>query len=109
MAMIALLLLAAPSQAKPSPTLLAGAERFDLARPPPSRGCGGQRGSEIVVCGRRKNDDIRIDDPGRFEPRPLTAEARLPRAATLDVHAEQRSLPSGQSAPAAMVRFRIPF
>ena len=108
MAFLALLLIAAPAGPDAAPSLMPGAEGFDLAQPGPAARCGAGPGSEIVVCGRRKNDEIRVRDAGRFEQKPLKAETRL-GGASLDVHAEQRSLPDGRSGPAAMVRIRIPF
>ena len=107
MAFLALLMLAAPAQAKE--TLRPGAEGFDLARKGPAPDCGDRQGSEIVVCGRRKNDEIVVRDGAGLEGKPLKAEVKLPGGATLDMHAEQHTMPDGRSAPAAMVRVTIPF
>jgi hypothetical protein len=109
MALLAMLLMAAPSTGRDPEPLIAGAEHFDLAAPAPGRPCDARSGSEIVVCGRRKNDEPVIRDPGRFARRPLRAEVKLPSGATLDLHAEQHGSPDGRSGPAAMIRVRIPF
>ena len=109
MGVFALVLMASAAEPERSRMVMKGAEDFDLARPVPDRGCATATDSEILVCGRRrKNDEIRVRDAGRFEQKPLKAETRL-GGASLDVHAEQRSLPDGRSGPAALVRIRIPF
>ena len=108
MAILALLMLASPAPGRES--LLPGADGFDLAREAEDPGCADRRGSEIVVCGRRKkNDEIRVRDAAALEKKPLKAEVKLPSGATLDMHAEQHAMPDGRSAPAAMVRVTIPF
>jgi hypothetical protein len=110
MALYLVLLMAAPGPAGgEARLLLPGAEDFDLAREVAPARCDERAGGAIVVCGRRKAEDIVIRDPGRFAQRPLRAEVKLPSGASVDMHAEQRSLPGGRSGPAAMVRVRIPF
>jgi hypothetical protein len=102
-------LLMASASAKPSESLIPGAEDFDLKRVKRSGSCADRGLDAIVVCARRtKSDEIFVRDPGRFESGPLRAETRI-GGGILDVHGEQHGLPDGRSAPAAMVRFRIPF
>jgi hypothetical protein len=104
--LLILMLIAAPAAARAE--LLPGAELFDLAKMDEAAGCG-RTGSEIVVCGRRKNDEIIVRDGAGLEGKPLKAEVRLPSGVTLDVHGEQHTMPDGRSGPAAMVRVTIPF
>ena len=108
MKLLTLLLLASAS-AKPSETLIPGAEAFDLKRVKRSETCAQEGPDAIVVCGRgAKSDVIVVKNPAQFEMGPLRAETRF-LGGMLDVHGEQHALPDGRSAPAAMVRFRIPF
>lgn len=109
MKLMALLLLAAPSDPKPPEPLLPGAAGFDLARVRSQNRCGEGHDDAIVVCGRSKSDEIVVRDAGRFAGKPLRAEVKLPGGATGDVHAEQHRMPDGRSAPAVMVTVKVPF
>jgi hypothetical protein len=66
--------------------------------------------NEIVVCGKDK-DAYRLPKAGPLPDDPILpkAEWKLFGDATMNVHGEQRSLPQGASAPAAMVTIKIPF
>jgi hypothetical protein len=115
MAILTLLLMVAPAPEKASVGLLSGAENFNLRSDSNSGPCGNRAGSDIVVCGHRKSDEIVVRDSARFADKPFKAEVALPGGAKLDTHGEQHMLadprisPDLTSVPAAMVRIKIPF
>jgi len=65
-------------------------------------------GDEIVVCGEAGPDRYRLkkSEPRYVEP-PVRAASRL-GPGEISIEAEQRGFPQA-TAPAAMVRFRLPF
>lgn len=64
---------------------------------------------DIVVCARNP-DGNRIGrlDPDAYKEKPIRATGKVGKG-TLSAEAEQGSLPSGQSAPRAMLRLKLPF
>ena len=109
MTIMALLLLAAPSEPKLPEPLMQGAAGFDLKNIKRERSCGAGAEDAIVVCGHSKSDEIVVRDAGRFASRPVRAEVKLPGGASADMHAEQHVMPDGKSAPALMVTVKVPF
>lgn len=84
--------------------IVPGGDEMDLAQVKPRADCAG-KGDEITVCARDPNR-YRMQAPAPAYADPQRLETHV-AGGTLSVEAEQRSLP-GASAPAAMVRFRIP-
>jgi len=97
-----LVLLSMPLQVRPA--LVPGGDDLDTARV--ERSCGTDP-DEIVVCGENDPAHYRLPKVGpRYVEPPLRAARKL-GAGEVSLEAEQRTLP-GATAPAAMVRFRIP-
>lgn len=66
------------------------------------------RAGEVVVCGRGDPDQFRLKPvPERYVEPPVRVGTGLGQG-EVAVEAEQRDLP-GASAPAAMVRLKLPF
>ncbi|MFN3433167.1 MAG: 5'-nucleotidase [Sphingomonas sp.] len=64
---------------------------------------------DVVVCGRDRNADrLRPVDPDRYAERPIRAATRIGKVG-VSAQAEQGTLPNGQSAPRAMLHFKLPF
>jgi len=86
-------------------TLVPGGEDLDIAKIAPAP-CGTDP-DEIVVCGENDPNRYRLPKVGpRYVEQPVRAATRLGPGA-LSVEAEQRDFP-GATAPAAMVRWKIP-
>jgi hypothetical protein len=97
-----LVLLSTPLQ--DPPPLVPGGDDLDIAKVEQS--CGTDP-DQIVVCGENDPDRYRLPRVGpRYVEQPLRAARKL-GAGEIALEAEQRTLP-GATAPAAMVRFRIP-
>lgn len=77
-----------------------------LAQP---RACIGS-GDEIVVCGRRSEDEqFRLRPlPPSFEPAPLRATMGL-GSGTLGVEGEQQSFANGSTSQRVMLKLKLPF
>ncbi|RYE03845.1 MAG: hypothetical protein EOP61_03015 [Sphingomonadales bacterium] len=67
------------------------------------------KGEEVIIQGNRDMSRFRIQpgDAARWAEKPIRPQFSIAGLGKLSVEAEQRSLP-GASAPAAMVRLRIP-
>ena len=100
----AVLLLVAAIQDRPAPGPRAGS--MDVGSLTAAPKCDSGSGDEIVVCGKQEAERFRLRP---LAPRYVDQKRAVTNVAggELSVEAEQRSLP-GASAPAAMVRFRIP-
>lgn len=94
------------------PAQIAPAQSFDLATVKPTPVVCGQAAPDggIVVCAVDR-EQFRVHPlVGPFaNPAPPLARVELAPGVKAQAEAEQRTLPGGASAPAAMVRFKIDF
>lgn len=115
---MSLALLLTLQAAAPAPAASAAPEPvpvdFDLAKYHRSKGagCGDASGAEIVVCGRRFNQDP--DPDGRLarlygDERPLRAEVGIGGGATANAHVESAEMPRGAVAKRIMFGVKAPF
>ncbi len=87
---------------------------FDLAkyRPSEARDCGAASAGEILVCGRRRNQEI--DPTGelarRYAPHgPIKAEVGLGGSLVGRSYVESAAMPQGQVSKRIMVGVKLPF
>lgn len=96
---LALLLIVQASAATAAPDLRSGQ----------SKACTGSA-DEIVVCGRRTEDEqFRLRPlPPKFEPAPLRATMGL-GSGTLGIEGEQQSFANGATSQRLMLKLKLPF
>lgn len=85
-------------------------EAFDLRAVPRSPCAAG--GEEIVVCGRKEDDDtyrLRPLPPGDYEPKPLRAQIGIGGGGTLGVGTEQAGFPGGTVSNRVMLKLKMKF
>lgn len=87
---------------------------FDLAqyRRSPPRGCGDAQGADILVCGRRLNQDIEItpEMEKRYGPKgPIKAETDLAEGVVGRVFTESAPMDRGAVSKRALVGVKIAF
>ena len=83
---------------------------FDIRLAGPAKPCA-SGGDEIVVCGRRTEDEafrLRPLPTDRFVEKPLSASIGLGKG-TLGIEGEEAAMPQGQVSKRAMLKFKMPF
>lgn len=83
---------------------------FDLRAVNPPKTCT-SKGEEIVVCGRKDNDEtfrLRTLPPSRFDPKPLRATVGL-GTGTLGIEGDQKTFPNGEISNRVMLKLKVPF
>ncbi|WP_158266553.1 hypothetical protein [Allosphingosinicella deserti] len=90
---------------------------FDLAKlraidltPSITGRCGSQPSGEIVVCGRRQDEDAGVKYRPEFaEQQPLAAEIGIGGGAKARAFVDQVGMPDGQISKRIMVGIKVPF
>ena len=93
-----------------SAVISAPASSVGLRDADPAKACASSS-DEIVVCGRRAEDEafrLRPLPDDRFTEKPLRATIGLGKG-TLGIEGDEAAMPQGQVSKRAMLKFKIPF